>query len=86
MSNGEITPTSIEEANSTNSNKLSWKEIKSVIKVGIVNSNLFTVFAGYWLALYFTEVAFLPNIKVFFLTMIGSSLVLIGASILTSHL
>lgn len=84
MSNGEITPTSIEEANSTNSNKLSWKEIKSVIKVGIVNSNLFTVFAGYWLALYFTEVAFLPNIKVFFLTMIGSSLVLIGASILNN--
>ena len=84
MSNGEITPTSIEEANSKNSNKLSWKEIKSVIKVGIVNSNLFTVFAGYWLALYFTEVAFLPNIKVFFLTMIGSSLVLIGASILNN--
>lgn len=84
MSNGEVTTSSIDEANSTNSSKLSWKEIKSVIKIGIVQSNLFTVFAGYWLALNFTGVAFIPNMKLFFLTMIGSTLVLIGASVLNN--
>ena len=84
MTNGEVTSSSIDETSSTNGGNITWKDIKSLIKIGIVNSNLFTVFAGYWLALYFTGVSFMPNIKVFFLTMVGSTLVLIGASILNN--
>lgn len=86
MANGEVTPSSISinENAVINKKKLTMKEIKSVIKIGIVNSNLFTVFTGYWLALYFTGASFMPNFKVFLLTMIGSTFVLIGASILNN--
>lgn len=86
MANGEVTPSSvtINENAVVNNGKLTLKDIKSVIKLGIVNSNLFTVFAGYWLALYFTGASFMPNIQVFLLTMVGSALVLVGASVLNN--
>ena len=85
MTNGEVTSSStLDDNRHMNSSKLTWKDIKAVIKIGIVNSNLFTVFAGYWLALYFTGASFMPNIKTFILTMIGSTFVLIGASILNN--
>jgi len=85
MANGEVTSTSaLGENKQTSSSKLTWQDIKSVIKVGIVNSNLFTVFAGYWLALYFTGASFMSNIDVFIFTMIGSTFVLIGASVLNN--
>ncbi|MEI3606754.1 heme o synthase [Pseudogracilibacillus sp. SE30717A] len=86
MANGEVTPSSItiNESANLNNGKFTMKDVKSVIKLGIVNSNLFTVFAGYWLALYFTNTSFMENISLFFLTMIGSTLVLIGASVLNN--
>ena len=86
MTDGEVTPSSItiNETAVLNRGKLNLQDIKSVIKVGIVNSNLFTVFAGYWLALYFAEASFMANIKLFLLTMFGSIFVLIGASVLNN--
>ncbi|MGM8211872.1 heme o synthase [Virgibacillus sp. W0430] len=60
------------------------KDIKALFKIGIVNSNLITVFTGFWLALYFTNTPFLPNFDLFLLTFGGSSLVLIGASVLNN--
>lgn len=86
MTDGEVTPSSItiNETAVLNNGKLNLQDIKSVIKVGIVNSNLFTVFAGYWLALYFAEASFMANIKLFLLTMFGSIFVLIGASVLNN--
>lgn len=65
----------------TNKESLTFKEIKAFIKVGIVYSNLFAVFTGYWLALYFTNMSFMETFDVFLLTVIGSTLVLIGASV-----
>ena len=86
MSSGEVTPSSItiKKTAVSKNGKPTMKDIKSVIKVGIVNSNLFTVFAGYWLALYFTNASFLANIDTFFLTMFGSCFILIGASVLNN--
>src|SRR5690625_4076927 len=86
MANGEVTPSSITINKNAvvNNGKLTMKDVKAVIKLGIVNSNLFTVFAGYWLALYFTIASFLANIDVFVLTMLGSTFVLIGASVLNN--
>ncbi|MEI3611016.1 heme o synthase [Pseudogracilibacillus sp. SO30301A] len=86
MTDGEVTPSSItiNETAVLNKGKLNLKDIKSVIKIGIVNSNLFTVFAGYWLALYFADASFMENIKLFLLTMFGSIFVLIGASVLNN--
>ncbi|WP_368654701.1 heme o synthase [Ornithinibacillus sp. 4-3] len=59
-------------------------DFKALIKIGIVNSNLITVFTGFWLALYFTNNSFLANLDVFLFTMIGSTFVLIGASVLNN--
>ncbi|CDQ40240.1 MULTISPECIES: heme o synthase [Virgibacillus] len=59
-------------------------DIKSLIKVGIINSNLITVFAGFWLALYFTGSSFVANIGTFALTMVGSALVIAGGCMLNN--
>lgn len=85
MANGEVTPSSTTIHEKTvKVGTITWKDIKAVIKIGIVNSNLFAVFTGYWLALYFTENSFMANLQVFFFTMFGSTLVLIGASVLNN--
>ncbi|MFC4556983.1 heme o synthase [Virgibacillus kekensis] len=59
-------------------------DLKSLIKVGIVNSNLITTFAGFWLALYFTNTSFAANWGTFLLTMGGSALVIAGGCILNN--
>ncbi|GAA0444246.1 MAG: heme o synthase [Bacillota bacterium] len=59
-------------------------DIKSLIKVGIINSNLITVFAGFWLALYFTGSSFTDYIGTFILTMVGSALVIAGGCMLNN--
>lgn len=59
-------------------------DIKALVKIGIVNSNLITVFTGFWLALYFTDAGFLANLDLFLLTMSGSALVIAGGCILNN--
>lgn len=56
-----------------------WKELSSVIKIGIVNSNLITTFTGLWLALYFTGEGFLENLHIVFFTLFGAALVIAGS-------
>jgi protoheme IX farnesyltransferase len=56
-----------------------WKELSSVVKIGIVNSNLITTFTGLWLALYFMGEGFLENLHIVFFTLFGSALVIAGA-------
>src|SRR5690625_256746 len=69
---------------SSQTNKLTFKDIKAFVKIGIVNSNLLAVFTGYWLALYVTGISFIETLDVFTLTIAGSTLVLIGASVLNN--
>src|SRR5699024_7392221 len=59
-------------------------EVKALIKIGIVNSNLITVAAGFWLAIYFTNSAFMAHLDTFLLTLIGSGLVIAGGAILNN--
>lgn len=80
----ETSPLTMDKASTSKGEKATLKEIKSLFKLGIVNSNLITVFTGYWLALYFTNTPFLPNVDLFLLTFGGSSLVIIGASVLNN--
>ena len=44
-----------------------WKDFLALIKIGIVNSNMITTFTGIWLALHFTNKAFLDNLDISFL-------------------
>ncbi|MCA0969407.1 heme o synthase [Halobacillus litoralis] len=59
-------------------------DIKSLIKVGIINSNLITTFAGFWLALYFTGSAFTDHWGSFVLTMLGTAFVIAGGCIINN--
>ena len=40
-----------------------WKDFLALIKVGIVNSNIITAFTGVWLALHFSGLSFLSNLR-----------------------
>ncbi|WPZ19388.1 heme o synthase [Geobacillus subterraneus] len=59
--------------------KALWREVSAVVKIGIVNSNLITTFAGMWLAFYFTGERFLENLHLVFFTLFGAALVIAGS-------
>ncbi|MYL37866.1 heme o synthase [Halobacillus litoralis] len=59
-------------------------DIKSLIKVGIINSNLITAFTGFWLALYFTGTPFTDQWVTFLLTMLGTALVIAGGCVINN--
>lgn len=63
-----------------------WKDFSAIIKIGIVNSNLITTFAGVWLALYFTGASFLNNLDVVFAALLGSSLIIAGSCSLNNYI
>ncbi len=56
-----------------------WKDFLSLIKIGIVNSNLITTFTGMWLAFYFSGAHFLQSLDIIFLTLVGSSFIIAGS-------
>lgn len=55
--------------------------IKALIKIGIINSNLITVIAGFWLGIYFGGLTFTDHIGTLIITLIGSGLVIAGGAI-----
>ncbi|KUP08750.1 protoheme IX farnesyltransferase [Bacillus coahuilensis m2-6] len=62
------------------------QEILSLVKIGIVNSNLITTFTGMWLAFHFTGTHFLDSLDIMFLTLVGSSLVIAGSATLNNFI
>lgn len=63
-----------------------WSDLLSLVKIGIVNSNLITAFTGIWLALYFTNQSFISNIDKVLLGMIGTALVIAGGCSLNNYI
>ncbi|MFD1018039.1 heme o synthase [Thalassobacillus hwangdonensis] len=59
-------------------------DIKSLIKVGIINSNLITTFAGFWLAVYFTGTSFFDHWQTFLMTMVGTAFIIAGGCIINN--
>ncbi|MGE8206766.1 heme o synthase [Heyndrickxia sp. NPDC080065] len=55
------------------------KDFLSLIKIGIVNSNLITTFTGMWLALVFTQQHFLQSLDIVILGLLGSALIIAGS-------
>ncbi|MFC0524001.1 heme o synthase [Pontibacillus salicampi] len=60
-------------------------DILSLIKIGIINSNLMTTFAGFWLAIYFTGESFFDHWGAFLLVMLGTTLIIAGGCILNNY-
>lgn len=59
-------------------------EIKALVKIGIINSNLITTFTGLWLAIYFTNSSLLNHWDVVLITLLGSALVIAGGCIINN--
>ncbi|WP_087973052.1 heme o synthase [Oceanobacillus rekensis] len=82
------TPYSEIITNSTISNKQKYSmiftEIKALIKIGIVNSNLIITIAGFLLAVHFTNSSFINHWGTFLLTIFGSALVIAGGCIINN--
>ncbi|MFC4025435.1 heme o synthase [Oceanobacillus longus] len=82
------TPYSEMIGDTTISNKQKYSmiisEIKALIKIGIVNSNLITTIAGFLLAVHFTDTSFINHWGTFLLTIIGSAMVIAGGCILNN--
>lgn len=67
-------------------NSTAFKDFLVLVKVGIVNSNLITVFAGIWLGLYFTDQSFLGNLDLVLYGIVGSALIIAGAGSLNNYI
>lgn len=66
--------------------KTAWKDFTSLIKIGIVNSNLITTFTGLWLALIFTGNHFLQSLDIVIFTLLGTSLIIAGSAALNNYI
>ncbi|ALC80939.1 heme o synthase [Bacillus gobiensis] len=62
-----------------------WQDFLSLIKIGIVNSNLITTFTGMWLAFYFSGTSFLGNLDIVLFTLLGSSLIIAGSCVINNY-
>lgn len=60
------------------------KDLKALLKAGVLLANVLPVFSGFWLALHFTNKSFGDYWELFLLTMVGSTLVMGGALILNN--
>ncbi|MFB6469547.1 heme o synthase [Cytobacillus sp. Hz8] len=63
-----------------------WKDFLSLIKIGIVNSNVITAFTGVWLALYFTGNGFLNNLDIVLFTLIGTAFIIAGSCVINNYI
>lgn len=62
------------------------KDFLALIKIGIVNSNLITVFTGMWLAFILNDIPFLSNLDTMAFTLIGSALIIAGSASLNNYI
>ena len=81
MSNGRAISAPVESGPVTTS---AYKDFLALIKIGIVNSNLITVFTGLFLAMQISGMNFLHNLDILFFTLGGSALIIAGSAALNN--
>ncbi|ANU27863.1 heme o synthase [Planococcus versutus] len=62
------------------------KDFLALIKIGIVNSNLITVFTGLWLAFQFSDRHFLNELDILAYTIVGSALIIAGSAAMNNYI
>ncbi|WP_062105193.1 heme o synthase [Bacillus niameyensis] len=77
---------SLDEAVDTPTTTTRWKDFTSLIKIGIVNSNLITTFTGLWLAFVYTNQHFLDSLDIVLFTLLGSSMIIAGSCALNNYI
>lgn len=77
MSKSEVVPET--------TGRISYKELKAIIKLGLVQGNLIPAFAGGWLAIVMTNKSFLSSMPELIVMMLGSTLVMGGACAINNY-
>lgn len=85
MSNGHSI-TAINEAEAEPVSTSFFQDFLALIKIGIVNSNLFTTFTGLWLAFQFTDRNFLRELDLLFYTLIGAAMIIAGSAAMNNYI
>ncbi|ALS78168.1 MULTISPECIES: heme o synthase [Planococcus] len=83
MSNGRAMSA---ETNETPEATTFLKDFLALIKIGIVNSNLITVFTGLWLAFQFSDRHFLNELDILVYTIVGSALIIAGSAAMNNYI
>ncbi|MBT2581824.1 heme o synthase [Planococcus sp. ISL-109] len=83
MSNGRSLPAEPTEAVEATT---FTKDFLALIKIGIVNSNLITVFTGLWLAFQFSGTNFLDHMDILVYTLAGSALIIAGSAAMNNYI
>lgn len=83
MSNG---PTMSAETHEAPEATTFLKDFLALIKIGIVNSNLITVFTGLWLAFQFSDRHFLNELDILVYTIVGSALIIGGSAAMNNYI
>lgn len=82
MSNGRALATSVVETKPMTAS--AYKDFLALIKIGIVNSNMITVFTGLFLAMQLSGLSFLQNLDLLFFALGGSGLIIAGSAVLNN--
>lgn len=83
MSNGRALSTTVETTSNTATTS-AYKDFLALIKIGIVNSNMITVFTGLFMAMQVNQLHFLHNIDILIFTLLGSGLIIAGSAALNN--
>ena len=83
MSNGRSLSA---EAHETPETPTFVQDFLALIKIGIVNSNLITVFTGLWLAFQFSGRHFLQHLDILVYTLVGSALIIAGSAAMNNYI
>lgn len=71
----------------TNEEKSSLlKDLFGITKIGIVNSNLFTTFTGFWLALHVNNISIWNELDTLVFVMLGTGLTVAGSCVLNNYI
>jgi len=82
MSNSRVLATSVVETKPMTAS--AYKDFLALIKIGIVNSNMITVFTGLFLAMQLSGLNFLQNLDLLFFALGGSGLIIAGSAALNN--
>ncbi|QDY44585.1 protoheme IX farnesyltransferase [Planococcus glaciei] len=62
------------------------QDFLALIKIGIVNSNLITVFTGLWLAFQFSDRHFLQEMDILVYALVGSAFIIAGSAAMNNYI
>ncbi len=62
-----------------------WADFLALIKIGIINSNLMTTFAGFWLALFYSNTTFFDHWQSLIFVLLGTGFVIAGGCVLNNY-